>query len=260
VEFVVRLAGDLARMGGHRPWVDLADIEKGGTFDVRIEQGINSAKVLLAVMTPGSAREESVCRDEVVFALNRNVPVVPLLVDAAVSPPLLLARRNWIDFSADYKDGLGQLLRYLKGDVSALRGHRLGSVTGFAPLDFGPELDLGAADFTGRQWLTAEIDAWLAGGRQRALVVMGEPGVGKSALTAWPARRRPESVAVHFCTRRNTRSLDAREFVASLVGQLHACLPGFAAKLDARNPGSERRSANDAFGELVVEPARELTP
>src|SRR5256885_2024250 len=109
-------------------------------------------------MTPGSVREQSVCRDEVVFALSNNVPVVPLRANPGVSPTLLLARRNWADFSADYEQGLAEVLHYLEGDATALRGPRLGSVTGVAPLDFGPELTLGAADFTGRVWLAKAVD------------------------------------------------------------------------------------------------------
>src|SRR5439155_27293171 len=133
-----------------------------------------------------------------------------------------------------------------------------GTVPGVAQLEFGAELERGADDFTGRAWLAKTVEAWLVEGRQRGLVIVGEPGIGKSAITAWLARTRPESVAVHFCTRGNSRSLDAWEFVAALVSQLHACLPGFAAKVEARNPASRRRTANDAFRELIVEPAREL--
>src|SRR5438309_1422965 len=76
-EFATRLAADLARHG-HRAWIDRDDIEKGGAFEVRIEQGIRAAEVVAAVMTYRSQEETSVCRDEVVFALNEDKRLVPL--------------------------------------------------------------------------------------------------------------------------------------------------------------------------------------
>ena len=46
---------------GHRVWLDLKDIEKGGCFEVRIEEGLRQASVVAAVLTPASVREQSVC-------------------------------------------------------------------------------------------------------------------------------------------------------------------------------------------------------
>ena len=54
---------------GHRVWLDLNSIEKGGLFEVRIEQGIRDSHVVAAVMTQCSMDEHSVCRDEIVIAL-----------------------------------------------------------------------------------------------------------------------------------------------------------------------------------------------
>ena len=257
LEFAKRLAADLQTCG-HRPWMDVENIESGGVFDVRIEQGIRTAGVVLAVMTPASVREQSVCRDEVVFALNVGKSIVPLKAHPDVRPTLLLARRNWVDFTAGYDEGLARLLRYLAGDESALVSPRFATVTGVAPFDFGPEIAWFSAGFTGREWLVPEIDAWLASSRARAIVIVGDRGIGKSAIAAWLAQRRPDVVGVHFCTHRNTRTLDPYEFVAALVGQLHTRLPSFAEQVEARIPESRRRTAADAFRELVVEPALEL--
>src|SRR4051812_12277621 len=96
LDFATRLAADLEPRAGHRAWIDRADIEKGGLFEVRIEQGIRAADVVAAVLTRRSQEETSVCRDEVVFALNEGKPLVPLRLDPAARPTLLLARRNWI--------------------------------------------------------------------------------------------------------------------------------------------------------------------
>ena len=179
LDFTLQLARDL-RQQGNLVWVNLDDIENGGLFEVRIEQGIRQANVVAAIMTPASVREQSVCRDEVVYALNESKPVVPLKAHEDVKPTLLLAKRNWVDFTASYEQGLDALLRFLAGDEKALLAPRLPTVTGVAPLDFGPEMASHAAGFTGRVWLAEEIDHWLDRAGPRVMVIVGEPGIGKA--------------------------------------------------------------------------------
>jgi hypothetical protein len=260
LKFAQRLAADLQRRGGHHVWLDLEGIEKGGLFEVGIERGIRESSVVAAVMTKHSLREESICRDEVVFALNEGKKVVPLRTDPdpLLKPTLLLARRNWIDFTENYEDGLATLLSYLSGDESTLREPMLPTVTGVAPLDFSVEIARFSSGFSGRQWLTGELDRWLATDTRRAFVIVAPPGVGKSSIAAWLSLTRQDVVGVHFCTQQNTRSRDPYEFVACLVGQLHARLPGFAEAVQAKHPELRRATAADAFRELIVEPARNL--
>lgn len=255
--FATRLAADLERHG-HRAWLDRNDIEKGGPFEVRIEQGIRAAEVVAAVMTCRSQEETSVCRDEVVFALNEDKRLVPLRLHPTVKPTLLLARRNWIDFTESYQTGLDALLSYLAGNETELRPPQLATVTGVRPLDFSLELAKFSAGFTGRQWLNPEIDRWLSTTSRRAFVIVADPGVGKSAIAAWLSRTRPEVAGFYFCTQQNSRSLNPHEFVACLVGQLHAAVTGFAEAVETRRPAERRRTAADAFRELIVEPAHTL--
>jgi hypothetical protein len=59
------------------------NIEKGGLWEVRLKEGIRSAAVLAAVITPYVLREESVCRDEVVFALDEGKSIIPLRLDSS---------------------------------------------------------------------------------------------------------------------------------------------------------------------------------
>src|SRR5262245_56592508 len=49
LDFVSRLAGDLRRRG-HQLWLDLEDIEKGGLWEIRVEQGIRNCSAVLAVL------------------------------------------------------------------------------------------------------------------------------------------------------------------------------------------------------------------
>lgn len=256
-DFIERLVQDL-KLHGLPVWVDLESIEQGGLFEVQIEQGIRECTVFTAVMTQRSVADDSVCRDEVVYALNAGKRVVPLRVHPNVTAPLLLARRNWIDFTADYDLALASFLRYLKGDETALLSPQLPTITGVVPLDFGVEIAKFLTAFTGRNWLTEEINHWLKTDSRRAMVIVAEPGVGKSSIAAWLSQTRPEVVGIHFCTQQNSRTRNPFEFVASLVAQLHARLPGYAAQVEAKRPDIRRTTASDAFRELVVEVTRNL--
>jgi len=255
-----RLAKDLERHE-YGVFFDREDIGKGALFEVRIEEGINASSVVAAVMTPYSVREESICRDEVVYALQKQKPVLPLKADKQVKPTLLLARRNWIDFTGNYDEALQALLCYLAGDDSRLNQPALPTVTGREPFDFGPELAKHLAHFAGRKWLLDEVDRWLTQDNRRMMVIVGDPGIGKSAFAAWLATQRTDTVVgIHFCTDRNERTRVPYEFAAALVSQLHATLPGFAEQLEQHHPDVRRGTAADAFRELIVEPLRHLTP
>lgn len=258
--FAQRLAKDLEDKGGCRVWLDLRSIEKGAPFEIEIERGIHQSSIVAAVMTRRSLAEDSVCRDEVVYALNAGKRIVPLRTDAdpQLRPSLLLARRNWIDFSADYQAGLDSLLKMLQGDESSLLPPRFPTITGVAPLDFGIEIAKFTRDFTGREWLTPRIDHWLAALEQRALVVVGEPGIGKSSIAAWLCGR-SDVAAIHFCTQQNSRTRDPYVFVASLVGQLNSQLPEYGALVDSLAPAVRRASATDAFRELILDPVHRLS-
>lgn len=214
--FAKTLAADLERRGGYRVFLDLESIEKGGLWEVRIERGIKESAVLLAVLSPHAVREESVCRDEVVYALCVGKPIVPVRQDPnpRLQPPLLLARRNWVDFTADYEQGFQALLQFLGGDGSGLRPPALPTITGVVPLDFGVEIARFTHGFTGREWVQHEIDRWLATDSRRAMVIVAEPGVGKSAIAAWLSQTRPDVLGIHFCTQQNSRTRDPYEFVA----------------------------------------------
>ncbi len=260
MEFVERLASDLTHRGGHQVWFDLQNVGKGGLFEVQIERGIRECTIFAAVMSKRSLAEDSVCRDEVVYALNEGKPIVPLRIDAdsEAKPSLLLARRNWIDFTDDYEKALELLLRYLAGDQSALVSPRLRTVSGVAPLDFSIEIARFYSGFAGREWLGTLIDKWLEDSSKRVLVIVGEPGVGKSSAAAWLSQTRKDVVGIHFCTQQNTRSRDPHEFVACLVGQLCARLPGFADAVELNRPHIRRATASNAFRELIIEPANKL--
>jgi len=87
-------------------------------------------------------------------------------------------------------------------------------------LDFSDYIVDRTHDFTGREWVFDEIDAWLADPQSPSFfIITGEPGVGKSAIAARLTQVR-KLAAYHFCIARQIDTIDSLTFVRSLSLQL----------------------------------------
>ena len=116
---------------------------------------------------------------------------------------------RWRDSESQYQAGF---LRLLDGIASALCGekryrnwhHQLN------PWDFAAYLNQKRRNFTGREWLFDEIDAWRVGSNERALLITGDPGVGKSAVVAQLVHLNPDGqVIAHHCCQADTLATPA---------------------------------------------------
>jgi tetratricopeptide (TPR) repeat protein len=117
----------------------------------------------------------------------------------------------------------------LRGEVRHRRGYQE-----LHPLDFGGYLAERRRDFVGRQWLFDRIDGWRVGRRERALLVTGEPGIGKSAAVAQLVHLNPggQVLAYHCCRADDPDTTDPTRFVQGLAFQLASQLDAYAARLD----------------------------
>jgi WD40 repeat protein len=99
-------------------------------------------------------------------------------------------------------------------------------------LSFEPYIREKRESFSGRAWLFAEVDQWLASGEDRALLIRANFGVGKSALVAEYLGRDREQrtnkvVAHHFCRHDRQDTLRPGAFVRSIASQLGGSLPAY---------------------------------
>jgi tetratricopeptide (TPR) repeat protein len=258
-EFAKKLYNDLKQDQSVRDiWIDFEKIGLNH-WDRKIEEGIEKSTVFLALISPYAIRDQSICRDEVLYAINVGKTIVPLLIQLKTKNvvPLLLCRRNWIDFSGEdnYPESLIKLKKFLSGDDTVLNPPSLPIIVGTIPLDFSPEIARYSHDFTGRDWLMEEVDKWIHHNTKRAFIVVGDPGVGKSAIAAKLSQIYQDQVlGIHFCTRKNPRSLNPLELVANLIAQLNNQLNEYAAIIGNKSPERPYTDAALAFRELIIEP------
>jgi hypothetical protein len=100
--------------------------------------------------------------------------------------------------------------------------------------DFTPFLRTKLKGFTGRRWLFQEIAEWCVKGSQRALLIVGEPGVGKSSIVAALVHENHEGqvLAYHCCRADTPATLEPAGFVRSIAAILATGLDGYAEMLE----------------------------
>ncbi|HUX77182.1 MAG TPA: hypothetical protein VMY40_11135 [Anaerolineae bacterium] len=87
-------------------------------------------------------------------------------------------------------------------------------------------------DFTGREWLIQQVREFLDDPQApHFLLIIGEPGIGKSAFAAYLWQRAQIPDAVHFCIGGRGGTTEPLGFVHSIAEQLAGRVPGFAKAL-----------------------------
>jgi tetratricopeptide (TPR) repeat protein len=175
--FVRQLVAALAEHGVDA-WYDRkpqVGLRGGETWEARLASELASTSYVLVVLSPASTRPDSFVANEYQFALNKGLPVVPLLYQACPIP-LSLTKFHYIDFvNSDFADALAHLLTSLQTTTATPSDALTPNLAHPYPMQ---------ANFTGRVSERKELTAWLveAARPMCALIAMG--GMGKSAL-AW---------------------------------------------------------------------------
>ena len=132
--------------------------------------------------------------------------------------------------------------------------------------DFTPFLMENLKGFTGREWILQVIEDWRLKPSPPVLLIVGEPGVGKSAVLAELIRRNPGgNVLAHHCCRADTpATIDPGAFVRSLAAMLAVRLDEYAEVLAGPAiVGAIERSATDpasAFDAAIISPLHKIHP
>jgi WD40 repeat protein len=272
-----RLRADLETRG-YDVWQDTERLRSGKDWNQQIEHALRDTQVMVALLSPHSVRQtgvrdnpddlDSVCLDELSFARFSRPPkpVVPVMA-VPCEPPFCIYRLDYIDLTA-WKDAEDQyragLTRVVDAVEAALRGevryrswdHQL------RPWDFAPFLNEKRQHFCGREWLFAEVENWRTTSRERALLIVGDPGTGKSAIVAELVHRNPggQVLAYHCCQADTKETLQPGRFVRSLAAMIASQLDDYAARLadptvdEALSEASCARDPASAFEAGILTP------
>jgi hypothetical protein len=243
-----RLHRDLTARG-YKIWQDVDRIRVGWPWDKEVQDGLRSSDVVLALLSPHAVRRlwdagnvsrlDSVCLDEIAYARGAcKIPIVPVQV-ISCEVPLLVYRlhqidfRHWNESESAYQLGMHQIYKAIE---AARRGEKRERTLGWLPKswDFEPFLREKRKDFVGREWLLTEIDGWRETGAQPALLITGEPGIGKSAIVAALVYENPggQVLAYHCCQADTPATLHPAGFVRNLAAMLYGRLDDYAAMLE----------------------------
>lgn len=244
-----RLADDL-RARDFEVWLDTREISSGTSWQHEITDGLRSAQIVIALLSPHSVRTshdadtpdgaDSVCLGEIAYALFQppSRPVVPVMA-VSCEPPLAIFHLDYVDLTR-WRDSPDQYETGLKRLIAAIESARQGKKRyrswhhQLQPWDFAAFLHEKRRNFIGRQWLFDEIDAWRTSTHhERALLITGDPGTGKSAIVAELVHRNPNGqvIAYHCCQSDTPATLEPWRFVRSIAAMIASRVPEYATQL-----------------------------
>jgi hypothetical protein len=112
------------RAAGADLWVDIHDMAEGENWDDAIEHALKQCSRFLVFLSPDSAASRNV-RDEIGDALDRGLPVIPVLVRSC-DVPLRIKRLQRFDFTSSKSADFPRLVAMLTGTRSSPSAPRPG--------------------------------------------------------------------------------------------------------------------------------------
>jgi WD40 repeat protein len=277
LEVAKKLERDL-EAAGYEVWMDIKKIGSGSAWQQEIEDALREAQVVVSLLSPHAVRRggkdamDSVCLDELTYARTSNppTPVIPVMV-APCEPPFIIYRldyvhlQGWKDSEEDYKRGFERLVSGIRDALSGKVSYRLWEDR-LKPLDFSDYLTQKRVGFTGREWLFEEIDLWRFESKERALLITGDPGAGKSSIVSQLVHLNPggQVIAYHCCQSNEIETLRPAKFVQSLAAMIASRIPAYAEQLEdpaVREALADKRCEVDPGGSFlqgILQPLRRL--
>ena len=91
------LGQQLLDQAGAEVWLDVQNIPAGVKWSNAIQQGLDSAELMLLIVSATSIASKNV-EDEWQYYLDKSKPIIPVLLEK-VNLPYQLSRLQWIDFT-----------------------------------------------------------------------------------------------------------------------------------------------------------------
>jgi hypothetical protein len=100
---------------GFTTWHDSRGIDPTADFTAEIEKAIESAKYVIACITPDVKRDDSFVRRELGYAGAVKIPIVVTRF-AAIVPPISIVNNTYFDFMSDWDGPFVRLCAYVSQD------------------------------------------------------------------------------------------------------------------------------------------------
>lgn len=278
LEIAQRLSRDLEAVG-FEVWIDVKKIGSGSLWQREIETGLREAQVVVSLLSPHAVRRagdsdpmDSICLDEIAFARTGSppTPVVPAMV-APCEPPFIIYRLDyvhligWRDSEEEYRKGFERLVAGIREALAGRVSYRLWEDR-LRPLDFSDYMARKRQGFVGRDWLFEEIDLWRFESEERALLITGDPGAGKSTIVAQLVHANPNGqvIGYHCCQADELDTLRPSRFVQSLAAMIASRMPAYAQQLEVpsvKEALDDKRCEADAGGALlegIIQPLQKI--
>jgi WD40 repeat protein len=256
-------------------WQDVEAIRAGTDFLEKIAAAVKECDAVVAVLSPHSVRRagdprnpdnlDSVCLDELSYARfgRPPKPIVPVMA-VTCEPPLAIYRLDYIDMTTEaaFADGMRRLREALKEALVGKVPYRAWD-SSLRPVEFGAFLEERRRNFVGRSWLFRAIESWLNGKPgEPALIVFGDPGIGKSAIVAELVHRNDQNrvLAYHCCQADAVETLRPGTFVRNIAAMVAGRLRAYAdhltdgGLLDLLDVRAADRDPGYAFDQAVLAP------
>ena len=267
ISFARSLAAAL-RERGDEVWFDEDQLKVGRPWEEYIERGLRwvaevpEGKMIL-IMTPHSVRRpDGFCLNELAYALDLNLEVLPIML-VWTTPPLSIYRYQWLDLTdrtgeSDFADDFRKIVSSMeKQELIQTGSHMFNLKNTLDPLDFTYDIKLYQPGFIGREWIMSDFEKWITcSPENKVYMLLGLPGVGKTALAVHLLQTCKNIMAFHLCRRGNSEKTSVRRAVCSIAYQLSRAIPEYKEQLLKINIVQEKDRCNDdaLFEALLAAP------
>ncbi|MDO5132157.1 MAG: toll/interleukin-1 receptor domain-containing protein [Eubacteriales bacterium] len=260
-------------MRGHEVWFDLDDIKTGDDWRRSITEGIRQSQSVLSMLSRHSVRDPGVCLDEMRIAIGirgGNIRTILLEPEGRVEPPATLSDRQWLDMSdwkqkkedqAWFDEKMILLISAIESPENVRFAGEIERIRRALPdlrYDTSRQSALLRQPFYGRTWLVEKINAWRMDPQgARMCILYGDPGIGKSAFTAYYTHYFVYGAAAVFCEFSRPGFNDPRAVIQTLAYLLACRFPDYRLLLcDLLEESSllSSMNASEQFDLLIANP------